>query len=91
MLRALLAAGLAALLAASAAQVHVHDAEAGAEQHHAPCPVCQLRGAEPVGGDAPHVAPRVVSAADVVLPPGPSPVTGAPLGAIPGQSPPAAA
>jgi len=90
MLRALLAAGLAAFLAASAAQAHVHDADS-ARHHDAPCAVCQLRSAEPADPAVPDAVPRVVCASDVVLLPGLPPVTGAPQGAIPGQSPPLAA
>lgn len=88
MLRALLAAGLAALLAASAAHGHVH---AGGDPHEAPCAVCQLRSAEPSGAETPDVAPAAFAEGAVARSPGLPPVTGAPLGAIPGQSPPAAA
>jgi hypothetical protein len=88
-LRTFVAAGLAALVALSAARPHVH--ERAAPGHEAPCAVCQLRAAEPAPHGAFELAPRVACASDLVLPPGPSPITGAPLGAVPGQSPPARA
>jgi hypothetical protein len=92
MLRVLLAAGLAALLSASAAHVHLHDGwQADAAPEDAPCALCQLRSAEPAAAATLDAAPRVVWASEVVLAPGLPPVSGAPLGAIPGQSPPALA
>lgn len=94
MLRRLLAscvaAALAALVAASAAHPHVHEATAPGHGE-APCAVCQLRSAVPASEPAADLTPRVVAASDLVLPPGLPPVSGAPLGAIPGQSPPAPA
>jgi hypothetical protein len=85
--RAFVAAGLVALVALSLSRPHVH--EGAARSHDAPCALCQLRSAEPAVEATLDVAPRAVSASDVVLPSGVPPVSGAPLGAVPGQSPPA--
>jgi hypothetical protein len=87
LLRTCLAAALAALVALAAARPHVHE---GASPGHpdAPCALCQLRAAEPVQAPATDVASPAVAALDLASPPGLPPVTGAPLGATPGQSPP---
>jgi hypothetical protein len=90
LLRACLATGLAALVALAAARPHVHEA-AIPGHGEAPCAVCQLRSVEPATDPAPDLAPAVVCGSDLLLPPGLPPVSGAPLGAVPGQSPPAAA
>jgi hypothetical protein len=85
-MRAALAATLALSLALTAAAPHVHvGAGAGGEE----CQVCLVRGAGEVArGQTPDVTPALAPAGAVVLAPAPSPVCGAPLGAIPGQSPP---
>lgn len=90
-LRALVAAGLAILfllLLALAGAPHVHDGHLrGAER----CAACVVRGAEAVASQVPDLAPAPAVEPAPVLAPGASPVTGAPQGAIPGQSPPSAA
>ncbi len=86
-MRALLATGLALALALSAAAPHVH-VEAQGPEH---CTACLVRGGvEPACTQTPDVAPLDLPAGEVVLPPAAPPVSGAPLGAIPGQSPPCA-
>jgi hypothetical protein len=89
-LRTCVAAGVAALLAVSAVRPHVHDASTP-DHADAPCAVCQLRSAEPARDLVLDLAPAVVPASEPLPPVGLPPVTGAPLGAVPGQSPPAAA
>jgi hypothetical protein len=88
LLRTCLAAALAALVALAAARPHVHEGVASPGHADAPCAVCQLRAAEPAAAPAPDVAPPAVAAVDLATPPGLPPVSGAPLGATPGQSPP---
>jgi hypothetical protein len=85
-MRALVAAVLALALLATVAAPHVHAASGTDE-----CAVCVLRHTDAATVEVPDVAPAVHAAGDVVLAPGFPPVTGAPLGAIPGQSPPARA
>jgi hypothetical protein len=84
-MRALLAAGLALLFVLTAAAPHVHTH--GTEQ----CAVCVVRHGDAARDETPQVAPLTVvgDAPQVEL--GFPPVYGAPLGAIPGQSPPAGA
>jgi hypothetical protein len=86
-MRALVAAALALSILVGVGAPHVHPGWHGDES----CAVCVLRHADVPRGDAPDVAPRVHTTADVVCAPGLPPVSGAPLGAIPGQSPPPAA
>lgn len=83
-MRALLAAILAIGLVVTAAVPHVHPAGHGAGE----CAVCVARHGNVAHGETPDVAPRVQLTEAVVVEPGVAPVTGAPLGAIPGQSPP---
>ena len=85
-MRAALAAALALALALAAVAPHVHLGERGSHE----CAACLVRGAAPARPQTPDVAPRPAPAVAVVLAPGLHPVTGAPLGAVPGQSPPAA-
>lgn len=86
-MRSVVAAVLALGLLLTVAAPHVHDAgPAGGE-----CTACVARHADVARSETPDVAPGVVHAAAVVARPAHAPVTGAPLGAIPGQSPPAAA
>jgi hypothetical protein len=86
-MRALLAALLALGLVVMAAVPHVHPAGHGGSE----CAVCVARHGNVAHSETPDVAPKVQHAEPVVAEPGLAPVTGAPLGAIPGQSPPAAA
>jgi hypothetical protein len=87
-MRAVLAAALSLFLAFVALAPHVHVDAHGTQE----CGVCVAsgRGAEPVESRAPDVAPRSVVLLPVLLEPGLAPVLGAPLGAVPGQSPPRA-
>jgi hypothetical protein len=89
-MRALVAAVLAAYLALTALVPHVHHDEAGGSGSH-PCAVCQSRTADVATRATPDLTPSPVIAGEVVLAPGLPPVVGAPLGAIPGQSPPISA
>ena len=86
-MRAVVAAVLVLTLVVAAAGPHVHaHALAGDE-----CAVCTLRHTAPPRTELPDVAPVVIVAGDPSAAPGLPPVSGAPLGAVPGQSPPAAA
>lgn len=87
-MRALLAAVLSAYLALAAMVPHVH---AGEHDSGEGCAVCLVRHAVEPGGPSPDVSPASFPAGDAIAAPGLPPVTGAPLGAIPGQSPPRAA
>ena len=82
-MRALVAIALVLALAISVAGAHVH---VGAEAHG--CAVCVLHHTDVPRSEAPDVAPVVQARGEVAAAPGLPPVTGAPLGAIPGQSPP---
>jgi hypothetical protein len=83
--RALLAAGLALFLVFTAAAPHVH---AHGEDE---CAVCVVRQADAARDETPDVAPLTFVCDAPRLDRGLPPVFGAPLGAIPGQSPPAGA
>lgn len=87
-MRSLVATVLALVLVAAAAVPHVH-AEAGSGGDE--CTLCTVRQATPTSSAQPDVAPLVHVAGDAAAAPGLPPVYGAPLGAVPGQSPPAAA
>jgi hypothetical protein len=82
--RSAVAALLAAVLVALAWAPHVHDGPHGDHD----CAACIARGAEPAGYQVPDLAPRPA----LREAPTPAPVlaipAGAPLGAVPGQSPP---
>ncbi len=85
-MRALLAAAAILLVLVTGLAPHTHDGKLG---RHA-CVACVTSGCEEAASAAPDVAPRQLapSAVPQALPA--APVTGAPLGAVPGQSPPAA-
>ncbi len=86
-MRAALTALLALHLVLTAVAPHVHlDAGGG----HEPCAVCVTRTATAAASQVPDLTAPEAPAAEVVAAPGLAPVTGAPLGAVPGQSPPAA-
>jgi hypothetical protein len=87
MLRAVVAAGLALFLVFTAGAPHLHDGPHGAEH----CEACVARHADVPRGETPDLAPLPALAVELQLEPGLAPVTGAPLGAIPGQSPPRSA
>lgn len=86
-MRALVAIALAVavFLAAGVPHVHAHP-PAGDE-----CAVCTLRHAPPPGDQVPDVVPLVHAAAEPAGAPLLAPRWGAPLGSVPGQSPPARA
>jgi hypothetical protein len=84
-MRALLAAGLALFLVLLAGAPHAHAH--GAEE----CAVCLVRQGDAARDETPDVAPCAPVVGDATGAPELSPVHGAPLGAVPGQSPPAAA
>lgn len=87
-MRSLVAALLALVLVTAAAEPHVHaDATTGGDE----CTLCTVRHAAPATSSQLDVAPIVHVAGDAAAAPGLPPVSGAPLGAVPGQSPPAAA
>ncbi len=86
-MRALVAALLAVALLTAAAAPHVHAHRAPGED----CTACVLRHTAPPRSEVPEVAPIVHVAGDAASAVGLPPVFGAPLGAIPGQSPPAGA
>lgn len=85
-MRALAAVLLVLSLVVAAAEPHVHAGSARDD-----CALCVLRHADVPRSEAPDVAPVVRETGEAVASPGLPPVTGAPLGAIPGQSPPALA
>jgi len=86
-MRAVLATALAVSIALSAAAPHLHVGVHGAEE----CAVCVVRGGVDVArAQTPDVAPADLPAGEVVLVPEQPPASGAPLGAMPGQSPPEA-
>jgi hypothetical protein len=80
--------------AAAALLVAVLVALAGAPHHHTvrdgdhDCPACIARGAEEAHGEIPDLAPALARILPVELEPVEAPPAGAPLGAVPGQSPP---
>jgi hypothetical protein len=84
-MRAVLAAALVLLLAAAVATPHVHTAPSSEE-----CAACVARGGEVSESKVPDLSPLPVAAGDVELAPQSWPKEGAPLGAMPGQSPPRA-
>lgn len=86
-MRLLLASGLALFLALTAAAPHDHAGARGAEG----CVVCVVRQGDAARVETPELAPLAVVGSAPSCEPGASPVVGAPLGAVPGQSPPARA
>lgn len=86
-MRALAASVLVLTLLAAEAIPHAYVHAAGGDE----CAACALRHSTPSATKPPDVAPRVELATEVVCAPGLPPVTGAPQGAVPGQSPPVAA
>jgi hypothetical protein len=86
--RALLAAVVALHVLSAAVSPHAHLGGFHAEER---CAACVVRAADAVQPAVPDLAPVEIPAGDVAADPGVHPVTGAPLGAVPGQSPPAVA
>ncbi len=83
-MRAILAAALALLVLVAAGAPHEHARHGASE-----CVACAVGHGTAARDETPDVAPAAVVLAAPELAPGPAPVHGAPLGAIPGQSPPA--
>jgi len=83
-MRSLLAALLAVLVVLTAASPHVHR---GVEGDHE-CPACIARGAEEAHSATPDLTPGISPVPAAAPVPVEAPPAGAPLGAIPGQSPP---
>lgn len=86
-MRAFAAAVLALGLLVVAAIPHVHPPGHGTSE----CTACLARHGDVAHSETPDVAPSVPHAEPIVAEPPHAPVTGAPLGAVPGQSPPARA
>lgn len=89
MLRPVVAAGLALFLVFASGAPHVHEGHGHPGAEH--CMVCAARHAALAGEALPDLAPAPTPEAEAPLAPGLAPVTGAPLGAVPGQSPPRSA
>jgi hypothetical protein len=85
-MRAVAACLLVLTLLAAEAIPHAYVHAIGGDE----CAVCVLGHSAPAASAQPDVAPQVVVADEVVCAPGLPPVSGAPLGAVPGQSPPVA-
>ncbi|HUL59250.1 MAG TPA: hypothetical protein VLU43_08250 [Anaeromyxobacteraceae bacterium] len=85
-MRTALALALAALFTVLAAAPHVHAGPRGVDE----CATCAVRDADVARSEIPDLAPPGDVTGEPPAVSGPAPVTGAPLGAIPGQSPPAA-
>jgi hypothetical protein len=86
-LRAAFATLAALMLVTGLAAPHHHDSPLGSHE----CLACAAGGAGEALDETPRLEPRAgPPAGPLQADPGPPPVTGAPLGAIPGQSPPLA-
>jgi len=86
-MRAVVSTVLVAVLVAMAAASHVHQGVHGDHD----CPACLARTVDAARSETPDVAPVRVGFVEVVAEPAQVIRAGAPLGAIPGQSPPAIA
>lgn len=86
-MRALLAAALAIGLLVIGVVPHAHLTGHTGEE----CALCVARHGDVAQPETPDLTPGVPNVEAVVAEPVQAPVAGAPLGAIPGQSPPAAA
>jgi hypothetical protein len=84
-MRALVAATLALLLTAVVVAPHVHAASTGEE-----CSACVVRGGEVAESQVPDLSPLPLALGELMAELTSLPRDGAPLGAIPGQSPPRA-
>jgi hypothetical protein len=74
------------MLVAGLAAPHHHDSPLGSHE----CPACAAGGAREARDETPRLEPGAVLPVRSGGEPGLPPVTGAPLGAMPGQSPPLA-
>ncbi len=88
-MRALVAAAVAAAIVVFTAAPHVHLVAASGDD--GACQVCVMRHAGAVPVDTVTLAPPAALAEAPLLAPRADPVSGAPLGAVPGQSPPTGA
>jgi hypothetical protein len=86
-MRALVAATLALMVVLAAGVPHDHVRGHGATD----CIACAVGQGDAARDETPDVAPATVVATTSPSRPAAAPVSGAPLGAIPGQSPPAGA
>jgi hypothetical protein len=86
-MRAALALFLSAVLVALSWAPHVHGGVQGDHE----CPACLARTVDAAHSETPDLAPQPVRFMGVVFAPVEIEPAGAPLGAIPGQSPPAIA
>ncbi len=84
-MRAIVAATLALLVAVAALVPHEHVRAHTASE----CIACAVGPTDVAHDETPDVAPARVVWSAPVAEPGLAPVSGAPLGAVPGQSPPA--
>jgi hypothetical protein len=84
--RAVLALAVAVLLAFGAALPHAHGRPYGTHS----CPACVSGSGDEAASATPDLIPPRAAVVEAPLPPGAAPVAGAPLGAVPGQSPPPA-
>ena len=84
-MRAIVAATLALLLAAAVVAPHVHAAPTGEE-----CTACVARGGDVASSQVPAAVPLPPALGGPVVALRSLPGEGAPLGAVPGQSPPRA-
>jgi hypothetical protein len=82
--RSVLALALAVLVLGSALAPHTHESRLG---RHA-CLACALASADEARSETPATEPEKVSLTPPVELAQGSPLSGAPLGAVPGQSPP---
>lgn len=87
-MRALVAGLLALALVTAAVTPHVHVHVTSGDDE---CALCVLRHTAPPPAELTAIAPVVHVEGEACAAPGLPPVSGAPLGAVPGQSPPAAA
>jgi hypothetical protein len=85
-MRLVLAASLSLFIALATLVPHVHVGLHGGEE----CALCVARTGDVAASQTPDVEPAARPAGAPVRHPAASPVCGAPLGAIPGQSPPRA-
>jgi hypothetical protein len=88
--RLVLAALFAVYVAVVAAMPHGHGQAHGAAHDRHECIACTTAGSLAWEPDVPDVAPRMLPLEQSVATPESVPSSGAPLGAIPGQSPPVA-
>jgi hypothetical protein len=82
--RVALAIALAGLVLLGAASPHEHDTALGT---HA-CAACVTASSDEARSETPDLAPRLHPPVQLREPCAPAIATGAPLGAVPGQSPP---